>query len=101
MRNGTVAPRTVVVFGEEYDIRSATLLAGSLDALMTLLFFIAFLWFELVCIPRVIQEHERTRVTPEAFSVAVTSLPKRIPGHHSDYVDLLRSHFEVLLRAQV
>eukprot|EP00931_Biecheleriopsis_adriatica_P053837 TRINITY_DN31602_c0_g1_i1.p1 TRINITY_DN31602_c0_g1~~TRINITY_DN31602_c0_g1_i1.p1 ORF type:complete len:1123 (+),score=214.48 TRINITY_DN31602_c0_g1_i1:94-3462(+) len=91
----------IKIMGRGVDLRSVTLAAGVLDALMALILLLGMLWFEHCCIPRVVKAHDRTRVSPEAFTVAVTNLPRRLTENHSSYAVRLRAHFDGLLRARV
>lgn len=96
-----VADRRVEMFGQSLDIRGVTMATGLLDALITHVLLMAALWFEFVVIPRVIEAHERTRITPEAFAVAVKGLPRRLEADHRAYEERLRRHFDNLLGARV
>mmetsp|Transcript_160945 Transcript_160945/g.516589 ORF Transcript_160945/g.516589 Transcript_160945/m.516589 type:complete len:1006 (-) Transcript_160945:309-3326(-) len=96
-----VADRRVEMFGQSLDIRGVTMATGLLDALITHVLLVVALWFEFVVIPMVIEAHERTRITPEAFAVAVKGLPRRLEADHRAYEERLRRHFDNLLGARV
>lgn len=85
-----------------WNASDAAFVLGLLDAICTGLLFTAALWFRFVNIHDAVSAEDSTVVTPDAFTVYVDYLPRRLEGDkHTEYAHLLREHFELMLQAAV
>eukprot|EP00930_Biecheleria_cincta_P041351 TRINITY_DN28339_c0_g1_i1.p1 TRINITY_DN28339_c0_g1~~TRINITY_DN28339_c0_g1_i1.p1 ORF type:complete len:1153 (-),score=221.99 TRINITY_DN28339_c0_g1_i1:37-3198(-) len=85
-----------------WDAADAAFFLGLLDAICTALLFISALWFRFVNIGDALSAEQLTVVTPDAFTIFVDYLPRRLEGDkHKEYDQLLREHFELMLQAAV
>ena len=87
-----------------FDITPAdvSFLIGCLDALAVAAVAFLAIWFERVILPATVKAEARTTVTPDAYSLFVSGLPRRLPAEeHEKYAQLLKEHFERQLNAQI
>lgn len=85
-----------------WNASDAAFVLGLLDAICTALLFTTALWFRFVNINDAVSAEDSTVVTPDAFTVYVDYLPRRLEGDkHKEYDQLLREHFELMLQAAV
>jgi len=75
---------------------------GVLDAVAVGAVLALAIWFERVVLPAAVRREARTTVTPDAYSIFVSSLPRRLPAdRHPHYEELLQQHFERQLNAEI
>ena len=75
---------------------------GVLDAVAVGAVLALAIWFERVVLPAAVRKEARTTVTPDAYSIFVSSLPRRLPAdRHPHYEELLQQHFERQLNAEI
>ena len=75
---------------------------GVLDAVAVGAVLTLAIWFERVVLPAAVRKEARTTVTPDAYSIFVSSLPRRLPAdRHPHYEELLQQHFERQLNAEI
>lgn len=85
----------------KFDIRPADIsfYIGVLDAVSIGLVLALAVWFERVVLPAAVRSEARTTVTPDAYTIFVSNLPRRLADdRHLQYEELLRQHFERPLR---
>ncbi|CAJ1406295.1 unnamed protein product [Effrenium voratum] len=87
--NGTVSVSWV-----ELDPANVSWCVGTLDAVAVAAVGILAIWFERKALPAAVEADAMTTVTPDAFSLYVSHLPRRLKKDHGRYEELLRQHFE-------
>lgn len=88
----------------KFDISPADIsfYIGVLDAVSIGLVLALAVWFERVVLPAAVRSEARTTVTPDAYTIFVSNLPRRLADdRHLQYEELLRQHFERQLSAEI